>query len=270
MNNLFTKAKQKGYICESMKYLVIFILSMVVLSSCRGLRSNLMMKTPKDFNFDKLADSVVGKDYHIAPNDAILYRIYANNGYKLIDLTSATSTVLRNEVDVIVESDDSIKMPLIGRVKIAGLTVKEAEKFLEKKYDTLYIDPFVNLKITNKRVIVFPGNGGQARVLNMANNNTSIIEALASAGGVLEDGKANRIKLIRKNVDPEKPALVYLLDLSTIEGIRDGNRIVQAGDIIYVEPRYRPLYAFSREVAPLVTLMSSVLILLNISRLLSN
>ena len=138
--------------------------------------------------------------------------IYANKGHKLIDLTTANSAVFRNEVDVIIESDDSIKMPLIGRVKIAGLTVKEAEKMLEEKYSSLYLDPFVNIKITNKRVIVFPGNGGQAKVLNLANNNTTVMEALANAGGVLEDGKAFKIKLIRKNKDPEKSALVYLME----------------------------------------------------------
>lgn len=228
-----------------------------------------MLKTPREFVYDKLVDSLSRLDYRLAQNDALLYRIYANKGHKLIDLTTANSAVFRNEVDVIIESDDSIKMPLIGRVKIAGLTVKEAEKMLEEKYSSLYLDPFVNIKITNKRVIVFPGNGGQAKVLNLANNNTTVMEALANAGGVLEDGKAFKIKLIRKNKDPEKPALVYLMDLSTIQGIRDGNSIVQAGDIIYVEPRYRPVYVFTRELAPVVTLFTSVLILVQFAVLVS-
>lgn len=258
-----------GIFVSSMRYLLLFLLPLGFLSSCRSLRSNLMLKTPDDFSYDKLLDSLNGGDYVIAQNDAILYRIYANNGYKLIDLTSESNIIYRNEIDAVVESDDSIKMPLIGRVKLAGLTVKKAEEFLQQKYSKLYIDPFVNLKVTNKRVIVFPGNGGLAKVLNLANNNTTVIEALANAGGVLEDGKAFKIKLIRKSNDPAKAALVYLMDLSTIEGIRDGNRIVQAGDIIYVEPRYKPLYAFSREVAPLVTLMTSVLLMIQFSLIIS-
>ena len=258
-----------GIFVSSMRYLLLFLLPLAFLSSCRSLRSNLMLKTPDDFSYDKLVDSLAGDDYVIAQNDAILYRIYANNGYKLIDLTSESNIIYRNEIDAVVESDDSIKMPLLGRVKLAGLTVKKAEEFLQQKYSKLYIDPFVNLKVTNKRVIVFPGNGGQAKVLNLSNNNTTVIEALANAGGVLEDGKAYKIKLIRKSNDPAKAALVYLMDLSTIEGIRDGNRIVQAGDIVYVEPRYKPLYAFSREVAPLVTLLTSVLLMIQFSLIIS-
>ncbi len=226
-----------------------------------------MLKTPKDFTYDKLVDSLGRLDYRIARNDAVVYRIFTNNGFKLIDLATSSNAVFRNDIDVIVESDDSIKMPLLGRVKIAGLTIKQAERMLEDRYDSLYVNSFVTLRVTNRRVIIFPGNGGQARVLPLANNNTTVMEAIASAGGVLEDGKAFRIKLIRNHPEPGKMPLVYLMDLSRIGGITAANSIVQAGDIIYVEPRYRPLLTFSREVAPLITLLTSVLILYQFSRI---
>src|SRR5688572_754950 len=131
----------------------------------------------------------------------------------------------------------------------------------------MYVEPFVTLRITNKRVIVFPGNGGGAKVLPLSNNNTTVLEAIAGAGGIMEDGKAYKVKLIRENPDPTKKALVYLMDLSRIEGVGVGRSIVQAGDIIYVEPRYKPLATFSREIAPVVTLLTSVLILYQFSLL---
>lgn len=244
-----------------MRYFLLILLSLVILSSCKNLRSNMMMKTNKDFVFDKLVDSLSRQDYRIATNDVLVYRIFTNNGYKLIDLTSNATQIFRNEVDVIVESDGYIKMPLVGRVKVAGMTIRQAETLLEDRYDTLYVDPFVNLRVTNKRVIVFPGNGGQAKVLPLSNNNTTVFEALASAGGVLEDGKAYKVKLVRANPEAGKPPLVYLMDLSHIEGLKDGNSIVQAGDIIYVDPRYRPLFVFNREAAPVITLLTSLLLL---------
>jgi polysaccharide export outer membrane protein len=250
-----------------MRYPFILISFVLVFSSCKVFRSNLMLKTPKDFTYDKLVDSLRGIDYKIATNDAMIYRIFTNNGFKLIDLATSSNAVFRNDIDVIVESDDSIKMPLLGRVKIAGLTIKEAEKMLEERYSEFYVDPFVSLRVSNKRVIIFPGNGGQARVLPLSNNNTTVMEAIANAGGILEDGKAYKIKLIRANADPAKPPFVYLMDLSHISGLREGRSIVQAGDIIYVEPRYRPLLTFNREAAPLITLITSVLILYQFSRL---
>jgi polysaccharide export outer membrane protein len=226
-----------------------------------------MLKTPKEFTYDQLADSVSRLDYKIAKNDVIVYRMFTNNGAKLINMASETNAVFRNEIDVIVESTDSIKMPLLGRVKVGGLTIREAEMLLQEKYSKFYVEPFVTLKVSNKRVIVFPGNGGQAKVLPLANNNTTIMEALAGAGGVLEDGKAYKVKLIRNNPDSTLKPFVYLLDLSRIEGIYAGQSIVQAGDIIYVEPRYRPLATFTREVAPIVSLLTSILILYQFSRI---
>lgn len=248
-----------------MRYLFVVLTSLFFFSSCKIYRSNLMLKTKKDFTYDQLVDSLSRKDYKIATNDILEYRLYTNNGFDLINLAVKGNALYRNDINVIVESDGMVKMPLIGRVKIAGLTIMEAEKMLEERYTKMYVEPFVSLRITNKRVIVFPGNGGQAKVLPLANNNTTILEAIASAGGIMEDGKAYKVKLIRDNPDSLQKPLVYLMDLSRIEGVVPGKSIVQAGDIIYVEPRYKPLATFSREVAPVLTLLTSVLILYQFS-----
>src|SRR5687768_15515863 len=113
-----------------MRYLLILFSCSILLSSCKIFRSNLMLKTPKDFTYDKLVDSLSRLDYKIAANDAVQYRIFTNNGFKLIDLATSSNAVFRNDLDVIVESDGSVKMPLLGRVEIKGMTIKEAEKLL--------------------------------------------------------------------------------------------------------------------------------------------
>src|SRR4051812_11290760 len=92
--------------------LLTLIFALTAFSSCKLFKSNLMLRTPKNYNYDKLIDSLSRVDYKIAPNDAILYRVFTNDGFKLIDLAS-TSNVLRSDIDVIVESDGNIKMPLI-------------------------------------------------------------------------------------------------------------------------------------------------------------
>lgn len=250
-----------------MRYFFILLSSLLIFSSCKIFRSNIMLKAPKDYNYDQLVDSLSQKDYKIATNDVIVYRLFTNNGLKLINLATEAIGAFRTDIDVIVESDGYVKMPLLGRVQVAGLTLKEAEKVLEEKYSSLYVDPFITLRISNKRVIVFPGNGGIAKVLPLTNNNTNVMEAIANAGGILEDGKAYSVKLIRNNPDSVQKPLVYLMDLSTIDGMAAGRSIVQAGDIIYVEPRYRPLATFNREITPIITLITSVLILYQFSRI---
>jgi polysaccharide export outer membrane protein len=84
------------------------------------------------------------------------------------------------------------------------------------------------------------------------------LEALALAGGIGDNGKAKKIKLVRGNPkDPE----IYLIDLSTIEGMKQADFIVRANDVIYVEPRKSVAREFTADFAPLISLISSTITL---------
>jgi polysaccharide export outer membrane protein len=249
-----------------MRYFFLFLGLSVVLSSCKVMRSNLMLKTPKDYKYDELIDSLAQKDYRVAPNDEILYFVFTNDGFKLIDLATQVNTGFKASINTIVESDGQIKMPLLGRVYVEGLTIKELQAVLEEKYSEFYVKPYVEVRVSNKRVIVFPGSGGSAKVLPLTNNNTTVMEALAAAGGIVEDGKAYKVKLIRNNPKPGGKPLVHLMDLSTIDGLSAANSKVQANDIIYVEPRYKPLATFNKEVLPLVTTITGVILIIQLFR----
>jgi polysaccharide export outer membrane protein len=138
------------------------------------------------------------------------------------------------------------------------MTIKEAEKHLESLYAQYYVDPYVQLGVINRRVVVFPGAGGDAKVITLLNNNTTLLETLALAGGLSKRGKAKRIKLIR-TVDGKRE--VYLIDLSDIEGLKLADIIVQANDIIYVEPVPEIAREILQEVTPILSLISSIFII---------
>lgn len=219
-----------------------------------------MLRTPKNYNYDKLVDSLSRSDYRLAANDILSFQVFTNDGFKKVDITtSANNQHIFPTIDARIESDGTSRLPLVGNVKLSGLTIIEAEKILEDRYSLFYVKPYINLKITNKRVIVFPGHAGSARVLSISNNNTTVLEALALAGGISEDGKAYKVKLIRNT--PGQEPKVYLMDLSKIDGLALGNTQVQAYDLIYIEPRYRPIRTLSSEVAPVLTLLTTFIIL---------
>jgi polysaccharide export outer membrane protein len=242
------------------KYFFLFFAAALMLSSCKVFRSNIMLKTPKDYNYDKLVDSLTRNDYKLAANDFLSFRVFTNDGFKLVDMANSNNNTNNFQtVDARIEADGSSRLPLVGSLQLAGLTIIDAEKLLEEKYAVFYRKPYINLRITNKRVIVFPGQAGAARVVPITNNNTTIMEALALAGGISEDGKAYKVKLIRNT--PGQDAKVYLMDLSKIDGLAYANTQVQAYDVIYVEPRYRPIRTFANEVAPVLTLFTTFLIL---------
>lgn len=194
-----------------------------------------MLKTGRNYPYAQ-PPTVPQYEYKIAPNDFLSFRLFSNDGFKLIDITGLSITTVRAQqtsMEYLVEHDGLVKLPIIGRTSLQDLTARQAELFLEEKYSTYYNKPFVLLKVTNRRVIIFPGSEGKAKVLNLTNNNTTLLEALALSGGIANTGKAKRIKLIRGNLkDPE----VYLIDLSSLEGMKQADMVLQANDIIYVEP----------------------------------
>jgi polysaccharide biosynthesis/export protein len=239
-----------------MRKILLLLLLTGFFSSCKYLRTGIMLKTPVDYSFDKLSDSLQTEDYRISANNELNIRVFSNDGFRLIDLTTSNNSGSSMIVSV-VDMDGRLKLPLLGKIKLAGMTLREAESYLEEKYADYYVKPYVQLRIMNKRVIVFPGNGGAARVIQLENNNTTVFEALAQSGGITEDGKAYRVKLIR-NSRP-KPQ-VYLMDLSTIEGLSAGNTVVLANDIIYVEPRVRVARRVVTELAPYFSLLSSAIL----------
>ncbi|MCI5056269.1 MAG: polysaccharide biosynthesis/export family protein [Flavobacteriales bacterium] len=231
----------------------------ILASGCRVFQPGVMLRTPKDFDFSEFPDTI-DYEYKIHANDLLEFRLFANDGFVLIDVTESNAannnfiTQNRASIQYRVEQDGMVKLPVISRVQLEGMTIIEAERFLEDKYAKFYKKPFVQIRVVNQRVIVFPGSEGDARVIQLLNRNTTLLEALALSGGISERGKARRVKLIRGTGDTQK---IFLLDLATIDGIDKANMVLQANDIIYVEPVFSPTREVLAELAPLISLITS-------------
>lgn len=260
-----------------MKHPLLWILTAVALSHCT-INKDLLFKTPRDYTFNTFPDTL-GPSAKLAPNNVLDFNFFTGNGHILVESGIGANTMLgpgagmgmrqnqflmqQAQLPYIIDRDGTVKLPVIGRVKLEGLTLRDAETKLEELYSQYYNEPFVLLSVNNNRVIVSPGAGGTAQVITLVNNNTTLIEALAMAGGVQERGNAAKIKLIRSS-ENNRSREIYQFDLSTIDGVKYADIIVQPNDIIYVEPL--PLLAreFVQEIGPVVTLLTTVILLVTI------
>ncbi|MBK7855757.1 MAG: polysaccharide biosynthesis/export family protein [Bacteroidetes bacterium] len=233
------------------------------LTGCRTLNPSIMFKTENDENY-KSQPTIANAEYRISPNDFIAVSVYTNDGFKLIDVTTNTSSLndltssagnSTNANQYVVDIDGNVKLPIIGKTNLLGMTTREAEKLLEQQYAVYYTKPFVTVKVTNRRVLVFPGEGGAGKVVTLTNENTTLIEALALAGGISVNGKAYKVKLIRG--DYRNPQ-VQIIDLSTIDGMKQTNLLLQANDIIYVEPTKRVSQGLLAQISPYVGIVTSL------------
>jgi len=220
-----------------------------------------MLKTPKDFVFDEIPTEQ-NLEYVLSPGDQLDFRLYSNGGFAVIDMASGTggSANLQRaaalSVSYLVEPNGKVKLPILGDVHMIGKTVREAQDYLEELYSEYYVDPFLQLNIKNKRVIVFSGTGSGAQVVTLQNNTVTLLEVLAQVGGISRDSKANTIKLIRTVPEKHKRE-VYKIDLSKIEGLPQGDLIVQADDIIYVEPNANIAREILQDITPVISLVTT-------------
>jgi polysaccharide export outer membrane protein len=228
---------QYTHIAKILTWLVVPLL--ISMSSCNN--RAIMFKTKKNYPFDDFSKISDSREYKIGLNDILEIQIVPNKGAVLIDGGSldasggnVNTSIQNRPINSVVEFDGTTKLPMLGRVQMKDLSIRDAELMMEERLKQFYVDPYVTIKIVNKRVIVFPGEGGAARVLQLSNQNTNLLEALALVGGVSMNGKANRIKIIRGDL---KNPQVYLVDLSTIEGMKKANMTLQGNDIIYIEGR---------------------------------
>lgn len=244
-------------------YKLLFLLlvtSTMLFQSC-GVNSNLMFKQAKGEEGNDSIPLRPSETYRISPDDKITFTLSTNNGSDIIEGVSGINEgTSRMEIttEYLVRRNGEVELPVLGIVTVGGLTVEECEDTLIGLFSFEYQEPFVQVKITNSRVIVFPGNGSDATVVKLTNSNTTLMEALALAGGITDRGKANTVKLMRK-VDGVRQ--VYVIDLSTIEGLRYVDMIVQANDYIYVEPTPEIGKEIAQDVVPIVSLLSSAIVI---------
>lgn len=238
--------------------IILGLIFTVSLNSCKVLNPSLMFETDKDFEYNDFSQEL--DEYVIRPFDKLDLRIYTNDGYQLIDMESSSSMVrnARNVNPYMVEHDGVVKVPTIGRIKVAGLTIKQAEELLEKEYSKDYKKPFVLVNVTNRRVVVFNSGSTNGTVLNMDNEKFTLIEALAQSGGIDDFSKSYQIKLLRGDLkNPE----VYLYNIRSIEEMKKANVVLQANDIIYVEKRPRYVAKTLTEISPYITLINTFVLL---------
>lgn len=249
-----------------LKYLIVFGIALAAAMSSCTVNSHLMLKTPKDFVFDSIPD-VEDDEYKISPGDMLEFRLYSNGGFSILDIASGNgsggaggNSVFRTvNMTYLVQNDGMVKVPILGEIPITGMEILEAQAYLEDLYSEYYVDPFLQLNVTNKKVVVFPGSGSQAQWVILQQNTTTLMEVLAQVGGISSNSKARMIKVMRR-VEGKDNREVYKVDLSKIDGLPDGDMVIMADDIIYVEPNANIAREALQDLSPIVSLVSTTIV----------
>lgn len=192
----------------------------IVLSACADKRGGPIPYNVESFGSPDAPKVVpLEENYRIAPLDVLSVRVF-----KMADLTG------EYEVDL----TGKISMPLIGEISAIDLTTAELDQRLTEKLGEKYLqnpDVSVGIKSSTRRSVTVDGSVGKSGTYGI-HGPTSLIQAVAAAGGVTENGNPRRVAIFRQ-IGGQRQAAAF--DLTSIRRGEAPDPPVYAGDIIVVD-----------------------------------
>lgn len=132
----------------------------------------------------------------------------------------------------LIDSENNVNFPVIGKIKLGGLSRIDAEKALVKEISKYVISPKIDLRILNYKITV-QGEVNKPGTYPITSERVTVTEALSIAGDLTVYGKRNNILLLREENGAKK---VVRMDLTKADFINSPYYYLRQNDVIYVEP----------------------------------
>lgn len=176
---------------------------------------------------------LVSEDYRLGPEDMVqitVFNIVAGEGGGLTP----------REISLRVSQRGIVTLPLLGDLRVTGLTVSELQKVLRDRYEKFVYDPEVGVQVREFRSqrVYLLGAVNRAGAIDLTGPKT-LIDVLAMAGGV-SPRAGNQVHVYRQTSDGRKSYVIDLFSLASSVGLINDktvelvNQPVQTGDIINV------------------------------------
>lgn len=215
---------------KNIKYLLIVWLT-VILTSC--------VSSEKMVYFQDNQDNLSHEDYEIYEPKIQIGDILSINVSAIdkgaavpFNLYESTSTMDPKPLTYIVDNDGEITFPVVGILKVEGITTKILKQQLTKTLAEYLARPIVNIRLVNFKVAVL-GEVKTPGTYLIPNERISVIEAISLAGDLTIHGKRKTVMLIREQGG--KRAFITL-DLTDKKIFRSPYFYLAQNDVIYVEP----------------------------------
>ena len=175
-------------------------------------------------------------DARIMPKDVLTITVSTTTPEAAKQFNLVTPTSQTQLQTYLVDNEGMINFPVIGELKLGGLTKTEAEKLIAGKialYLTESQNPVVTVRMSSFSISVL-GEVNQPGTFTIAREKINVLEALSRAGDLTIYGVRNNVTLIRE--DSEGVKTYHTLDLNDANIVNSPYYYLQQNDILYVEP----------------------------------
>ncbi len=259
------------------RILIFFAGSILFLSSCVSNKKFVLLQKD-DVNSKSLKkDSVMRTyavdefNYQIQPNDVISVEFESLTN-KEFDIFSVDKAQQGGNINLaggsallvghLVDENGMIPFPVVGKIKVSGLTIFQIQDTLQTIASGYLESPIVKARLLNYRV-TFLGELNREGSITLYNNRVSYLEAIGLAGGLTDLAERNNVKLIRQKDGKTEVVYLNLLDENFIHS---PYYYVYQNDVLIVPSlRQRPFRKyFGQNLALVVSSLSLLLLTINL------
>jgi len=240
---------------------ILLLAAILLLSGCGSLNSKYQL-----LQNDEPAHNVVipkgSIEYRILPQDRLKVLLYRNPQQGSDMLSGELGQNMDNE-GILVDAAGCIPLPLIGKVKVSGLSQTQAADRISQRYKKYLNTPSVYVEVLNKRIYVL-GEVNKPGVVKLDREKMTLFEAIAFAGDLTDHAVRDNIVIVSN--DPHKGLRMRSVNLTNFKKLRYTSLMLRPNDIVYVQPdgwkEFRvkssdfiaPLETISKIATPFVTL----------------
>jgi polysaccharide export outer membrane protein len=168
---------------------------------------------------------IVGSNYVLKPSDVIEIEVYQEQ-----DLNKT----------VRIEGDGTVSLALVGKIKVAGMTVAESKSLVTNLYNRDYlVDPQISVLVVSfsPKVIRILGSVNRPGVVEIPpDRDMMLTEAMAMANGITRLGNPKSLKIKRVDENGRSRQMeVNFTKIVTDPDVKD--IILKEGDTIWVPER---------------------------------
>jgi len=216
-------------------HISILFLTLFTLSSCYNYKNlQLLQDKNKALPIYGASNYI---DYKIQVNDEIIYRLITSDETISKIISSQSSSSGQNQISYRVYTDSTIDLPFISHIPVAGLTLNEASRVIEKRFKDLIPDAVVKLSLSNKTFTIF-GDAGSG-IFPIYKEKLTIFQALSMSGDFNETSDRKHIRIIR---DTGNGTQVLDFDIRPKSIIDSKYYYIYPNDIIYVQREFSSFY----------------------------
>lgn len=132
----------------------------------------------------------------------------------------------------LVDKNGEVALPLVGKVKLSGLSTETARDTIQARVAKYYVQPTVNVRFINLKVTIL-GEVQRPGSYILVNEKNTIFDALGLAGDLTIYGKRENILLIR---DSAGKSNLIRFSLNSKDIVQKDFFYLRQNDVLYVEP----------------------------------